>query len=95
MSTSKSAPPSAYTGRSSPLTLDAMYGGLLTTRSTSPDTCSVREIFGWFDGAREMFSTEIEAERWLKQAAVVKRVDDAWLGNLSKVHTLHRHNLQN
>jgi hypothetical protein len=38
-------------------------------------------------GAREMFADSTEARWWLKQAAMVKYVDGAWLGHINKIST--------
>ncbi|KAF2124340.1 hypothetical protein P153DRAFT_350282 [Dothidotthia symphoricarpi CBS 119687] len=38
-------------------------------------------------GSREMFADKDEAKWWLKQAAMVKYVDGAWLGHINKIST--------
>lgn len=38
-------------------------------------------------GPREMFADKTEAKWWLKQAAMVKYVDGAWLGHINKIST--------
>jgi hypothetical protein len=42
-------------------------------------------------GSREMFADHIEARWWLKQAAMVKYVDGAWLGHINKISTPFAH----